>query len=92
MEQKFIDAWESARQRACEAGVRIRPVNPEDAMKTAHRCLTGSRVSEGFFRLADIGHLEWSLEALAVDSRWTALFNDAEADEALRRLMDAGYY
>lgn len=92
MEQKFIQAWEACRKNAAEAGIRMRPVAPEDAMKTAHRALSGTRPSDGFAQLADKHHLDWSLEALAVDKRFTALFTDEEANTALMRLMDAGYF
>jgi hypothetical protein len=61
------------------------------AMKSAHRFLSGSRVSDGFDQLADLGRLELSLEALAVDKRFTGLFSDEEANEALIRLLSAGY-
>lgn len=92
MEQKFIAAWADCRKNAAELGVRMRPVAAEDAMKSAHRALSGSRTSDGFAALAEKGHLEWSLEALAVDKRFTALFTDEEANEALTRLMEAGYF
>lgn len=91
MEQKFIAAWEAARQKVAALGVRMRPVGAEDAMKSAHRLLSGSRTSDGFAQLADLGKLELSLEALAVDKRFTALFTDEEANTALIRLLDAGY-
>ena len=32
------------------------------------------------------------MEALAVDKRFTTLFSDEEANEALIRLLEAGYY
>lgn len=89
MEEKFIAAWEQARRKAESLGVKMRPV--EDAMKQAHRILSGHRESDGFFRLADLGQLKLSLEALAVDKRFTGLFSDEEANNALNRLMDAGY-
>ena len=91
MEQKFIAALAANREKAEKLGVRIRPVDPETAMKNAHRCLSGHRVSDGFSILADKGHLELSLEALAIDKRFTALFTDEEANNALMRLLDAGY-
>lgn len=92
MEQKFILEWEKCRALAAEAGVRMRPVAAEDAMKTARRALSGSRTSNGFGLLAQLGHLEWSLEALAVDKRFTGLFTDEEANCALERLMEAGFF
>lgn len=91
MEAKFIDAWLAARQKAASFGVRMRPVAPEDAMKTAHRALSGSRLSDGFQGLLACGHLELSLEALVIDRRYTSLFTDEEANEALTRLLEAGY-
>lgn len=91
MEAKFIAAWEASREKAAKLGVRMRPIEPENALKTAHRFLSGSRVSDGFDRLADLGRLELSLEALAVDKRFTGLFSDDEANEALIRLLSAGY-
>ena len=92
MEEKFIAAWALAREKAAQLGVRMRPVDASDAMKTAHRCLSGHRESDGFADLADKKHLELSLEALAIDKRFTALFSDEEANAALERLLSAGYY
>ena len=91
MEAKFIAAWAAARDKAAKLGVRMRPVEDESAMKSAHRFLSGSRVSDGFDQLADLGRLELSLEALAVDKRFTGLFSDEEANEALIRLLSAGH-
>lgn len=87
-QEKFLDAVEAARQRAQMLGVRIRPV--ED-MKAAHRILSGHRESDGFFRLAELGRLELTLEALAVKKEFTALFSDEEANNALNRLLSEGY-
>ena len=91
MDQKFIAAWMAARETAARMGVRLRPVAPDEAMKTAKRWLSGHRESDGFNILADKGHLELTLEALAVDKRFTGLFTDEEANNALTRLLIAGY-
>lgn len=91
MEQQFIAAWAANREKAAKLGVRMRPVAEEEAMKTAHRSLSGHKESDGFNILADKGHLELSLEALAVDKRFTGLFSDDEANNALTRLLSAGY-
>lgn len=92
MEQKFIAAWAANREKAQQLGVRVRPVEPEEAVKAAHRILSGHRLSDGFQALSDKGHLEFTLEALAVDKRFTELFTDEEANEALTRLLEAGYH
>ena len=91
MEQKFIEAWAFARAKAETLGIKMRPVADADALKTAHRALSGNRLSDGFNQLQAKGHLELSLEALVVDKRYTALFTDEEANEALMRLLEAGY-
>ena len=92
MEQKFIAAWVKARSDAAKLGIRMRPVAEADAMKTAHRCLTGNRESDGFAALEAAKRLDLSLEALAVDKRFTELFSDEEVNNALMRLLDAGFY
>ena len=92
MEEKFIAAWSENRKKAAEIGVRMRPIADEDALKTAHRYLSGHRESDGFQALADKKHLELSLEALAINKRFTELFSDEEANTALSRLLEAGYY
>ena len=92
MEEKFVNAWMEARETAQRMGVRLRPMEREDAMRQAHYCLKGHRPSAGFQILAVKRHLELSLEALAVDHRFTSLFTDEEADTALQRLLDNGFY
>ena len=88
MEEKFLRALEENRIKAETLGTRIRPVSD---MQQAHRCLSGNRESDGFSLLAQKGRLDLSLEALAVKKQFTALFNDDEANNALMRLLDAGY-
>ena len=87
MEQKFIAAWEQSRGAASLMGIRMRALD----VKGAKRVLAGSRLSDGFNELAARGALKYSLEALVVDKRFTALFTDEEANEALMRLLEAGY-
>ena len=91
MEQQFVAAWMASREKAMKIGVRLRPLAEADAMTTAHRYLSGHRESDGFQILADKGRLDLSLEALAIRKIYTDLFNDDEANNALMRLLDAGY-
>ena len=92
MEEKFIVAWLAARQQAQALGIRLRPVEKEAMLASAHRQLTGNRCSEGFGQLETKGRLDLSLEALAVDKRFTGLFSDEEANQALTRLLETGYF
>ena len=66
-------------------------VAAEEAVKSAKRILSGNRLSDGFNLLQAKGQLGLSLEALVVDKRFTALFTDEEANEALMRLLEVGY-
>ena len=88
MEEKFIAAWENNRAAAALMGIRMRPLD----LKGAKRVLSGSRLSDGFGELKAKRQLKLSLEALAVDKRFTSLFTDEEANEALSRLLEAGFY
>ena len=87
MEEKFIAAWESNRAAANMMGIRMRPLD----VKGAQRILSGTRLSDGFNELKDKNALKLSLEALVIDKRFTVLFTDEEANEALSRLLEAGY-
>ena len=91
MNDAFVAAWAAAREKALSLGIRMRPVADADALKTAQRCLSSHRESDGFWSLADKGRLDLSLEALAVKKSFTSLFTDEQANTALTRLMDAGY-
>ena len=88
MEEKFIAAWENNRAAAGLMGIRMRPLD----VKGAKRVLSGNRLSDGFNELKAKNQLKLSLEALAVDKRFTSLFTDEEANEALQRLLEAGFY
>ena len=91
MEQKFAAAWAANRAKAEALGVKTRPVNDADALKTAKRALSGNRLSDGFNQLMAKNSLNLSLEALVIDKRFTELFTDEEANEALMRLLEVGY-
>lgn len=91
MEQKFIAAWQSNRAAASLMGIRMRPIDEKEGLKNAKRILSGNRLSDGFNDLAAKGQLKLSLEALVIDKRFTGLFTDEEANEALSRLLEAGY-
>lgn len=89
MEEKFLAAWEKARLDAKALGVRLRPETL--SLILAKRQLSGHRDSDGFAALAQKGRLDLSLEALAIQKAYTALFTDEEANAALMRLLEAGY-
>ncbi len=91
MEQKFAAAWAANRAKAETLGIKMRPVADGEAVKTAKRTLSGNRLSDGFNQLLAKNALNLSLEALVIDKRYTELFTDEEANEALMRLLEVGY-
>lgn len=88
MEEKFLAAVAEAQRKAMALGVRVRPIAD---MKAACKVLSGHRESDGFYQLVQLQHPELTLEALAVKKQFTALFTDEQANNALTRLLDAGY-
>ena len=50
------------------------------------------RVSDGFDALVKCGHPELTLEALAVQGKYGALFTDEEVNWCLEVLVEAGYF
>ena len=60
MEQKFAAAWAANRAKAEALGVKMRPVEAADAVKTAKRTLSGNRLSgganEALMRLLEVGY------------------------------------
>lgn len=91
MEKKFAAAWAENQAKSEALGIKMRPVMEDEALKTAKRILSGNRLSDGFNQLQAKNQLKLSLEALVIDKRYTALFSDEEANEALMRLLEVGY-
>lgn len=95
MEEKFIRAWRANAEKAQALGVRMKrtlDALDTDPMKAARRSLSGSRPSDGFEELAKLGKLEYALEALVIRGEFGGLFSVEEANTALNRLLDAGYF
>lgn len=94
-EDGFLSAWEKAWVQMEQAGIQTarmrQQVKKLGAVTAARHCLGSRRCSDGFQQLAARGLLHLSLEALCLKSAWGSLFTDEEANEALNRLLEAGY-
>ncbi len=66
-------------------------IEQHGALATVRNLLRRRQVSDGFDRLAQLGRLDLSVEALAVQSRFGALFSDDEVNACFASLLDAGY-
>ena len=94
-EIRFTAAWAGRWDKMDALGIptaRMRKqVGELGALTVARRCLSGRRCSDGFAALREKGKLSLSLEAMVLEPQWGSLFTDEEANEALNRLMEAGY-
>lgn len=95
-EESFAYSWAKNWDEMDSMGIRTARVRKQagdhGALATAHRVLGGRQLSDGFTELKTKGRLDLSLEAMVLVSKWGSLFTDEEANEALSRLMEAGYH
>ena len=96
-EERFLKAVKENYQKAMQQNVRISPRELAELkngtfLKNVRDRTTKNRVSDSFDTLSEAGLLQWSVEALVTDSRFGALFTDAQADFCLQVLLDEGFY
>lgn len=95
MMKDFASAWQASWDAMDSYGIptaRMRHQAAElGAENAAHRCLRGHHCSDGFAQLQEKNRLDLSLEALILKPEYGGLFCDEEANEALNRLLEAGY-
>ena len=78
-----------AKQQAGYTATRFHQMLTEyGGVETARRLLP--QMSDGFVELWRRGHLDLTVEALVLQSRWDDLFSDEEREMARRRLRDCG--
>lgn len=54
--------------------------------------LRKNRTSDGFDQLMQAGKLQYSMEALAIESKWNSLFTDDEVNLCFEVLCGADYF
>ena len=84
--QALLRAMDAAEQ---EAGVRQEQYGGISAVQEL--CRRG-QVSDGFDRLAGLGKLALSAEALAVSAKFNACFTDDEVNHCFAQLCAANYF
>ena len=63
----------------------------DGGLSAAKRLINSDDTSSGFVRLWEEDRLDLSVEALALQEPWNALFTDSELDTARHRLKELGY-
>ena len=93
---QFTEALLRAAAEAETLGCRMtrlrRAAEQHGGAETVREYLRRNRYSDEFDRLASLGRLDLTPEALAVQGRFGALFTDEEVNRCFERLCGAGYY
>lgn len=91
--QALLRAMDAAEQ---EAGVRQprlrRAVEQYGGISAVQELCRRGQVSDGFDRLAGLGKLALSAEALAVSEKFNACFTDDEVNHCFAQLCSANYF
>jgi len=90
--QRMIQVYEEAAMAGYRATRFLQLVEAEGGLRAAKRLLAQPQLPEGLVRLWELGRLAVSMEAaIAYETRWHPLFDEAEIEVARKRLQDLGY-
>ena len=89
--QEMVRIYEEAKEFGYYPSYFLGMVVERGGLSAAKRLLVGSQVSNGFARLWEEGRLDLSVEAIALQNPWSALFTHEELAQARRRLDEVGY-
>lgn len=67
-------------------------VDKYGAVNTMKEIIRKNKVSDGFYTLKRVGHLELSAEALVTEKKYGELFTDEEINSCLEILCESGFY
>ena len=87
--QALLRAMDAAEQ---EAGVRQPRLRRAGGISAVQELCRRGQVSDGFDRLAGLGKLALSAEALAVSAKFNACFTDDEVNHCFAQLCAANYF
>ena len=90
--KELLKAMDAAEKLGCRMVKFRQTAEKYGGVETAKEYLRKNRFSDGFDQLAEQGRLDLSMEALAVQGKFGALFTDDEINRCFERLCDAGYY
>lgn len=69
----------------------LRMVSESGGVGATKRLLADTQPQEGLFTLYHLGKLDMSIEAMALNPKYTSLFTEAERTEARKRLRELNY-
>jgi hypothetical protein len=83
--------YDEARAEGYQAGYFLKMLAEHGGVATAKQLINSSTPSEGFARLWELGRLDLTVEALALEPEWRALFTREELQRAETRLREYGW-
>jgi len=86
------ETYDVARSHGYNPAYFMQMLEEHGGLGTARRLLAKSEPQEGLFTLWELGLLDISLEAVALQERFRPLFTEAEINEAHRRLDELKYF
>lgn len=91
--RRFCAPWTppSRRRASASRGLR-RAVEQYGGISAVQELCRRGQVSDGFDRLAELGRLALSAEALAVSAKFNACFTDDEVNHCFAQLCAANYF
>jgi hypothetical protein len=88
----MIDLYHEAKREGYTAAYFLRMLSEIGPLATAKQLINSATPSEGFARLYELGRLDLSVEALALQPEWRDLFTREEQTKARARLYEYGFH
>jgi len=89
--RRMIEVYKASRAIGYNATRFLSMVNEMGGLDAARTLLRAPGVSEGYTSLWERGRLDLSVEAVILESEWSALFTEAERGIARKRLKEFGF-
>src|SRR4051812_16012400 len=87
----MIQLYHEAKREGYTPAYFLRMISEIGPLATAKHLINSDNPSEGFARLYELGRLDLSVEALALQPEWRDLFTNDERKKARQRLSEHGF-
>ncbi len=93
LQQEVIKNCELAeKEYGCKMTKFLQTIERFGIVKTAQEILRKGRTSDCFNKLAEVGRLDLTIEAVIVKGEYAELFTDEQVNDCYELLCEKGYY
>lgn len=93
LQQEVIKNCELAeKEYGCKMTKFLQTIERFGIVKTAQEILRKGRTSDCFNKLAEVGRLDLTMEAVIVKGEYAELFTDEQVNDCYELLCEKGYY